>query len=143
MTQSSMFYNEIDILKTLDHPNIVQLYEFYEDPSHYHLVTEIVRGGEFFDFIIKSQILSEPIAARFMKQLLSAVSYCHNLNVVHRDLKPENLLLDRAASDGNLKVIDFGTCSLFSNKPLTQRYGTAYYIAPEVLKKHYSEKCDI
>lgn len=79
-----------------------------------------------------------------MRQLLSAISYCHERNVVHRDLKPENLLLDREAPDANIKVIDFGTSALFhSNQKLTQKYGTSYYIAPEVLRRDYNEKCDI
>jgi len=77
MVGSNSFFAEVDILISLDHPNIVKLYEFYEDTTQYHLVTELVKGGELFDFITKSRMLSEPIAARFMRQLLSAVSYCH------------------------------------------------------------------
>ncbi|CAG9333134.1 unnamed protein product [Blepharisma stoltei] len=138
------FISEIEILRKADHPNIVKLYEFYEDEEHYHLVTEHVKGGELFDYIIKSKMLSEKIAAHFMSQLLSAVLYCHANNIVHRDLKPENLLLETQANDANLKVIDFGTSAIFEPcKNLTQKYGTAYYIAPEVLRKDYNEKCDI
>ena len=89
-------------------------------------------------------MLSEPIAANFMRQILSAVAYCHANNIVHRDLKPENLLLDKESHDATVKVIDFGTSTVHDNQQnLTQRYGTAYYIAPEVLQKDYNEKCDI
>lgn len=138
------FFAEVDILKTADHPNIVRLYEFYEDQYHFHLVTELVRGGELFDFIVSTKSLSEPIAAHFFKQIISAVSYCHDNGIVHRDLKPENLLLDKKESNATLKVIDFGTSTIIDNsKRLTHRYGTSYYIAPEVLKKNYDEKCDI
>lgn len=144
MKERTKFFNEVDILRKADHPNIIRLYEFYEDDKHYHLVTEYVAGGELFDFIIKSKMLSESIAANFMKQILSAVAYCHEHNIVHRDLKPENLLLDKEAADATVKVIDFGTSAIFDqNKQLTQKYGTAYYIAPEVLRKEYNEKCDI
>jgi calcium-dependent protein kinase len=144
MKEHSKFFNEVDILSRADHPNIVKLYEFYEDDKYYHLVTEFVSGGELFDFIIKSRLLSEPIAAHFMKQILSAISYCHANNIVHRDLKPENLLLDRDSPDSLLKIIDFGTSKIFDlGAKMTQKYGTAYYIAPEVLKRDYNEKCDI
>jgi calcium-dependent protein kinase len=144
MKERTKFFNEVDILRRADHPNIIRLYEFYEDEKHYHLVTEYVGGGELFDFIIKSKMLSESIAANFMKQILSAVAYCHQQNIVHRDLKPENLLLDRESSDATVKVIDFGTSAIFEEtKQLTQKYGTAYYIAPEVLRRDYNEKCDI
>jgi calcium-dependent protein kinase len=144
MKERSKFFNEVDILRRADHPNIIRLYEFYEDDRHYHLVTEYVAGGELFDFIIKSKMLSEAIAANFMRQILSAVAYCHEQNIVHRDLKPENLLLDKESADATVKVIDFGTSAIYDqNKQLTQKYGTAYYIAPEVLRKEYNEKCDI
>ncbi|OMJ69612.1 hypothetical protein SteCoe_32610 [Stentor coeruleus] len=144
MKERVKFFNEVDILKRADHPNIIRLYEFYEDEKHYHLVTEYVSGGELFDFIIKSKMLSEAIAANFLRQILSAVAYCHEHNIVHRDLKPENLLLDRESADATVKVIDFGTSVIFEEtKQLTQKYGTAYYIAPEVLRKDYNEKCDI
>lgn len=144
MKERSKFFNEVDILRRADHPNIIRLYEFYEDDKHYHLVTEYVAGGELFDFIIKSKLLSEGIAANFLRQILSAVAYCHEHNIVHRDLKPENLLLDKESADATVKVIDFGTSAIFDeSKQLTQKYGTAYYIAPEVLRREYNEKCDI
>lgn len=144
MRKKSEFFNEIDILRTTDHPNIVKLYEFYEDEENYHLVLEYITGGELFDYIVRSKHLSEAIAASFMKQIFSAVAYCHKNNIVHRDLKPENLLLDKEGPDATLKVIDFGTSAIFDHKQrLSHKYGTAYYIAPEILTKKYDEKCDI
>lgn len=144
MKEHSKFFNEVDILSKADHPNIVRLYEFYEDEKYYHLVTEYITGGELFDFIIKSRMLSEPIAAHFMKQILSAITYCHSNSIVHRDLKPENLLLDKDSPDALLKIIDFGTSKIFdTDSKMTQKYGTAYYIAPEVLRREYNEKCDV
>jgi calcium-dependent protein kinase len=144
MKEKSQFFNEIDILKRTDHPNIIRLFEFFEDDENFHLVLEYVSGGELFDYIIKSRHLSEAISANFMKQILTAVSYCHKNNIVHRDLKPENLLLDKEGPDAVLKVVDFGTSAIFdTKKQMTHKYGTAYYIAPEVLTKNYSEKCDL
>jgi len=81
-----------------------------------------------------------------MKQILSAVVYCHEHNIVHRDLKPENLLLDSPGKNATIKVIDFGTSRRFNSGrdvKMTQKFGTPYYIAPEVLARNYNEKCDI
>mmetsp|Transcript_4903 Transcript_4903/g.9178 ORF Transcript_4903/g.9178 Transcript_4903/m.9178 type:complete len:488 (+) Transcript_4903:452-1915(+) len=137
------FVAEIEILKHMNHPNIVKLYEFYEDENNYHLVTEYLPGGELFDYILKTRNLNELSAANVMRQLLSAVSYCHMNNIVHRDLKPENLLLS-SKTELNLKVIDFGTSGLCEpHKKLHARYGTSYYIAPEVIKGKYNELCDM
>lgn len=137
------FVTEIEILKHLNHPNIVKLYEFYEDENSYHLVTEYLPGGELFDYILKTRSLNELSAANVMRQLLSAVQYCHANNIVHRDLKPENLLLN-SKTELNLKVIDFGTSGLCEpHKMLHARYGTSYYIAPEVIKGKYNELCDL
>ena len=99
---------EIDILKNLDHPNIVRLYEVYEDKSSIYLVTELCSGGELFDEIVARHQFSERDAAVVIKQCLSAIAYCHNKKVAHRDLKPENILLDQKSGD-MIKVIDFGT----------------------------------
>lgn len=139
--QVSKFFSEIDILITSDHPHIVKLLEFYEDEKYWHLVTEYVPGGELFDYIMKRKILTESTAKLFMKQLLSAVGYCHYRNIVHRDLKPENLLL--SSDYKNLKIIDFGGSTILFEKSLNKRYGTSYYIAPEVLRGAYTEKCDM
>ena len=97
-----------------------------------------------FDRLAKEKTLSEADAAHIMKQLLSAVVYCHGKNVVHRDLKPENLLLDSTDKNATLKVIDFGTSQVFdSGKKMSTKIGTPMYIAPEVLNKSYTEKCDV
>ena len=79
-----------------------------------------------------------------MKQVLSAVAYCHDQNIVHRDLKPENLLLDSDGAGAIIKVIDFGTSQKYDpEKKMHQTYGTPYYIAPEILAGEYNEKCDV
>lgn len=145
--QQSQFLSEVEIMSTLDHPNIVHVYELFETDEKYYIVMELVLGGELFDYLSQNRQLSEPIAAKIMTQVLGAVFYCHQHNIVHRDLKPENLLLERkpnSHADIAVKVIDFGTsCLMSSESKMRQRIGTAYYIAPEVLSMEYTEKCDI
>lgn len=90
----------------------MKILEYYQDNDHFYLVTEFCEGGELFDQIISCGIFTENLAAEIMKQILSAVVYCHEQRIVHRDLKPENLLLEynKPLTDGNIvKVIDFGT----------------------------------
>lgn len=85
---------EIDILKNLDHPNIMKLYEVFEDSQSIYLVSELCKGGELFDELMKKKNFDERYAASIVKQILSAIAYCHSRKVAHRDLKPENVLLD-------------------------------------------------
>lgn len=82
--EATALISEIDLLKKLDHPNILKIFEFYQDESFYYVVTELCSGGELFDRILASNHFSERMAAGIMKQLLSAVVYCHNLHIVHR-----------------------------------------------------------
>ena len=89
------FKYEINILKMLDHPNIIKLFEIFEDEKKYYLVTELCKGGELFDEIIKQVTFSEADAALIIKQILQAVAFFHEKNIVHRDLKPENVLVDK------------------------------------------------
>ena len=132
------------MLKAVDHPNILKLYEFYQDSKNYYLVTEFCTGGELFDRITDKGSFTEAMAAHYMDQILNAIFYCHSKGIVHRDLKPENFVLDSPAEDAILKVIDFGTSSFFTEgETLKKKYGTPYYIAPEVLKKNYNQKCDL
>ncbi len=90
---------EIDILKNLNHPNIVQLYEIFESKANLYLVTELCDGIELFDEITKRRNFNEQEAAEVIKQVLNAISYCHSKHVAHRDLKPENLLIDAAGGN--------------------------------------------
>ena len=137
----TQFKREIEILSNLDHPNIVKTYESYEDKRQIHIVTEVMQGGELFDYIRKNHRFSERTAAHFMKQILQAISYLHRMGVVHRDLKPENLLLETKSDTASIKIIDFGTSALYDpKKKLKQKQGTPYYTAPEVIKGSYDEK---
>ena len=138
--------NEINLLKSIDHPNIVKIVEFYVTKQAYFIITELCSGGELFDKIMEKEKLDEEHASYIMFQVLSAILFCHNKNIVHRDLKPENILIDREEENGyyNIKIIDFGTAKIFEKDKAEQKViGSAYYIAPEVLDKNYNEKCDL
>ena len=135
---------EVDILSKLVHPNIMQIFEYYEDKTFFYIITEYCAGGELFKSIIEKGSFTEIDASYIMKQLLSAVSYIHSNNIVHRDLKPENILLDTDEGKNIIKIIDWGTARYYDkNKKMNRISGTPYYIAPEVLKENYDEKCDI
>mmetsp|Transcript_24774 Transcript_24774/g.21999 ORF Transcript_24774/g.21999 Transcript_24774/m.21999 type:complete len:169 (+) Transcript_24774:252-758(+) len=142
--EKKMLFNEINILRELDHPNIVKMYEYFEDEKRYYIITEICKGGELFDEIIARGKFTEKDAAVLVKQILSCINYCHKNKIVHRDLKPENVLLEQNKDFDQIKIIDFGTSLVHSeNKLLDEKLGTPYYIAPEVLNKKYNEKCDL
>lgn len=85
--------DEIGILRAFNHPNIIRLYEVYDETDHYYLVTEIMRGGELFDRIVTKTFYNEKEARDVCKTIFGAINYCHDRQVAHRDLKPENLLL--------------------------------------------------
>ncbi|XP_074832857.1 serine/threonine-protein kinase SIK2 [Carettochelys insculpta] len=125
-------YREVQIMKMLDHPHIIKLYQVMETKSMLYLVTEYAKNGEIFDYLANHGRLSEPEARRKFWQILSAVEYCHSRKIVHRDLKAENLLLDNHM---NIKIADFGFGNFYkSGEPLTTWCGSPPYAAPEVFE---------
>ena len=137
------FEKEIEILKSLDHPNIVRVFEFFEDKKKLYIVMEHCRGGELFNDIMKNKKYSESDTALIMRQIFSALSYMHGLKIAHRDLKPENLLFDEKSELASIKLIDFGSATNFSYKPMKESIGTSYYMSPELISGSYSEKSDL
>ena len=140
------FLKEIEILMKLEHPHIIKIYEYYYDDVNFYLITEYLNGGELYDNITTWKEFDENKANYIMCQILSAVNYLHKQNILHRDIKPENMLVENVknSSEINIKLIDFGTCNYITHdKTFSMRVGSPYYIAPEVLKKNYNEKCDI
>ena len=138
--------NEINILRKLDHPNILKIFEFYSTKESYSIVTELCKGGELFQEIVDRGPFNEIYSAYVMFQILSAINYCHGMKIVHRDLKPENILIVERDKNGmpRIKIADFGTSKMLEKGAVIRKLvGSSYYIAPEVLKKHYDEKCDI
>ena len=140
--------NEIDILKKLDHPNIVKIYEFYNTLTDFYIVTEYCKKGELYSYIKRSY--SENQLAVLFYQVFSGLYYLHDHHILHRDLKLENIMISDIEKDLKtkeeyfwIKIIDFGTAKIFKkNKNEKAVVGSSYYIAPEVLKQKYNEKCD-
>ena len=140
--------NEINILKQLSHPNIVKIYEFYISENHYYIITEFCKEGELFSYI-KNKYSERQLAVLFY-QVFSGLWYLHENKILHRDIKLENIMIDGKEKDKSTgeelfwaKIIDFGTAKLFEkNKKEKDVVGSSYYIAPEVLKQNYNEKCD-
>lgn len=122
---------EVHIMKLLDHPQIIKLYEVIDTEATLYVFMEYAAEGELFDFLIRNDgELREDIARRLFRQIVSAVEYCHSINVVHRDLKAENILLDK---DFNVKIADFGFSNYFSPGAALETFcGSPDYCAPEL-----------
>ncbi|AMD18869.1 HBL033Wp [Eremothecium sinecaudum] len=146
-TDSSLPYGierEIIIMKLITHPNIMALYEVWENKSELYLVLEYVEGGELFDYLLSRGKLPEQEAVHYFKQIVKGVAYCHHFNICHRDLKPENLLLDKKTR--TVKIADFGMAALqTSNKLLETSCGSPHYASPEIVmgQKYHGSPSDV
>mmetsp|Transcript_4749 Transcript_4749/g.11196 ORF Transcript_4749/g.11196 Transcript_4749/m.11196 type:complete len:502 (+) Transcript_4749:15-1520(+) len=146
VSDASKLGMEIEIMKVMDHPNIIKLYETFSDHRSIYLIMELASGGELFDRIIEAQCLKEADAACIMQQIFRAVFYMHENQICHRDLKPENFLFSsREPIDvATLKLIDFGlSCKVRKGQVLRTKAGTPYYVAPQVLKGAYGIESDV
>jgi len=125
---------EVDILKKVNHANIIALKELFDTPDKLYLVMELVTGGELFDKIVEKGSYTESEASQLVRKIVSAVEYLHSIDIVHRDLKPENLLLKRADDDLEVALADFGLSKIVGQQMMMQTAcGTPSYVAPEVL----------
>ncbi|KAI8915845.1 kinase-like domain-containing protein [Gorgonomyces haynaldii] len=123
---------EVTIMKLINHPHVLSLYDVYETEKNLFLVLEHVEGGELFDYLVKKGRLTEQEAVGFFQQIILGVDYCHSHLICHRDLKPENLLLDR---NRNVKIADFGMASLqVPSTMLETSCGSPHYASPEIIK---------
>ncbi|KAM3616641.1 uncharacterized protein V6R79_021189 [Siganus canaliculatus] len=142
-TSLQKLFREVRIMKTLKHPNIVRLFEVIETDKTLYLIMEYASGGEVFDYLVAHGRMKEKEARAKFRQIISAVHYCHQKNIVHRDLKAENLLLD---ADSNIKIADFGFSNEFSaGNKLDTFCGSPPYAAPELFqgKKYDGPEVDI
>jgi len=125
---------EVDILKKVNHANIIALKELFDTPDKLYLVMELVTGGELFDKIVEKGSYTESEASQLVRKIVSAVEYLHSIDIVHRDLKPENLLLKRSDNDLEVALADFGLSKIVGQQMMMQTAcGTPSYVASEVL----------
>ncbi|RGP68057.1 serine threonine- kinase domain [Fusarium sporotrichioides] len=135
---------EVAILKLIEHPNIMKIYDIWENRSEVYLILEYIDQGDLFTFINLKGRLSEEVSVYFFRQIISAISYCHSFNICHRDLKPENILI---SADLKIKIADFGMAALHQTDThqLVTACGSPHYAAPELLKnrQYRGDKADI
>ena len=145
---------EIDIISSLDHPNIARFYETFHDERYFHIVTELCRGKELSKLLKQNGgKLNERKCRIIIMKILHAINYCHSHGIVHCDLKPDNIIFESPNEEEenedilnllDLKLLDFGLSSrIKKNEKLNNTVGTAYFIAPETIKGEYDEKCDV
>ena len=164
---------EVMILKRIDHPNIVKVFETFSDEDNFYIVYELCSEGTLLEKLEKLQFsINETLVKRLMSQILSAVAYLHSQNIIHGDLKLENIMIDslltrhssfttsvlkdlrensndfskfKNSREFEVKLIDFGCSKIFSkrNKHFIDTIGTIFYLAPEVIKNNYTAKCDV
>lgn len=141
-----MMLRELQILQSADHPNIIKLYETYEDSLYLHMVMELCIGGDMLERIVQRGSHSESEAARVLSKLCNAVNHLHQLFICHRDIKPDNCLYASSDPDADIKLVDFGLSNKFGGERVDNMYslvGTPYYMAPEILRGNYGKECDI
>ena len=133
-------HEEVKTIQAVDHANIVNYFETYEDERFVYLCMELCTGGELIEESSKRKTMDEKHGADVMLQLLSALNHIHASKIIHRDIKPENIMYDHP--NGTVKFIDFGLACQMS-KGEKDLAGTPYFIAPEVLTNYYDKQCDI
>ncbi|KAH8232142.1 hypothetical protein KR032_000479 [Drosophila birchii] len=123
---------EVQIMSSVHHPNIIHIYEVFENREKMVLVMEFAAGGELYDYLSERKVLSEEEARRIFRQVATAVYYCHKHKICHRDLKLENILLDEK---GNAKIADFGLSNVFDDQRLLGTFcGSPLYASPEIVE---------
>lgn len=130
-------------MSQLDHPNVVKIYEIFDEDDCIYLVLELLAGGELFDRIVEKEHYSEKEAADTIRPVVDAIRYCHSLGIIHRDLKPENLLYLTSEENSIIKVTDFGLARFVENELATTACGTPNYVAPEIINgQGYNKEVD-
>lgn len=129
-----LFKQEVDLLTSLEHPNILAYRDCYMDRKNFYVCTELCKGGELFDKIKELKNFSEKVASSYLRTIISAIDHCHRRNIVHRDLKPENIVF-RTKQQKNLVIIDFGDAKVIDDEETYEDFvGTAFYLAPECVR---------
>ena len=140
-TKCQQLVREIEILSELDHPYISKLHEVYDEQDHITLIMDRCQGIDLLKHMSRNVMSSREVAS-VTKQLLQALSYVHRKGFAHRDIKPNNILYDPEAKV--IKLIDFGIATQVSPDTMcSDMVGTLVFLAPEVLRRRYNEKCDV
>ncbi|KAK1946718.1 Calcium/calmodulin-dependent protein kinase type 1 [Phytophthora citrophthora] len=125
---------EVEVMSSLNHPNLVPLLDYFEEERYYYIVTPLCTGGELFDDLVKRKSYTEEDARVLMRKLASAIDYLHSRGIVHRDLKPENILLKTSAPGAEVMIADFGFARPMNGSRRGTACGTPGYVAPEVVQ---------
>lgn len=133
---------ELEILQIVDHPNIIKMYDIYEDKKYIHIVMELCTGGDLFDYLLTKGSLTELEVSQIVRKIFLGVNHVHSLNVCHRDLKPENFMLSHKGPNAEIKIIDFGMSIKFRENEMRSMVGTPFYLAPEMMNETYGKECD-
>lgn len=141
---SSDVLNEVNVMRKLKHPNVVELLDVFENSDFVYVVMELCKGGEVLGHLQKNGAYTEARASRALRHVLNAIVYMHREGVLHGDIKPENLLLDSPDVNAKVQVIDFGCAKTIKSRYYYHAFlGTPYYVAPEVIAGRYNEACDV
>jgi len=136
--------SEIEVMKRMDHPNIIKFYEVFENETELYIVMEMCSGGELFDRIKEKGTYSEHDAAEALRQIFEGIEYMHEKKVAHCDLKPDNFLYSSHDKHSRVKIIDFGMSKFVRDRQhFRSLCGTPYYMAPEVIMGQYNHHSDI
>jgi len=141
-----MIMNEINMMRKIEHPNIVKMHELYELEGEICLVMEYIQGDRLLDYVTKMRKVYEKETALIMKSLLKSLIYLQSMDIIHRDIKAENILLNKDPKTGkvNLKLIDFGLSTYHHKRDIVKRCGTPGYVAPEILNNEpYDFRADL
>ena len=137
---------EIDILKIGQHPNIIKLYDIYENENYIYIIMEYCSGGDLLSYFEYHEYeLPESKVCEIIHKLSMAIYYLHSYGIVHRDLKPENILMTDISDTADIRLLDFGLSKIVGNEEkCTEPYGTLSFVAPEVLQgKPYDKSVDL
>ena len=137
---------EIEILKICQHPNIIHLYEVFENENYFYIIMEYCEGGDLFSYLEKRRFhIKEEQACHIIHKMLTAIYYLHSYGIIHRDIKPENVLMTSEDDNADIKILDFGLGKILGpGEVCTEPYGTLSYVAPEVLlEKSYNKQVDL
>jgi len=133
---------ELEILRVVDHPNIIKFHECYQDEKYFHFVMEFCSGKVLIDEIIEKNRIDEGAAKRIFFQATLAVNHLHHRGICHRDVKPDNFIYSNPIPSGEIKLIDFGLSKQFNISSLKTVVGTPQYVSPEALLGEYDNRCD-